>query len=36
MYCWERDIYVKLVSEYQERKKEMQMQTINGVNYNPL
>jgi hypothetical protein len=36
MYCWERDIYIKLIAEYQERKKQSQMQTINGVGYNPI
>jgi uncharacterized protein YcbK (DUF882 family) len=36
MYCWERDIYIKLISEYQERKKQNQAQTINGVGYYPI
>ena len=36
MYCWERDVYTKLLVEYQERKKESQMNTINGMNYQQL
>lgn len=33
MYCWEREIYIKLVSEYQERKRQDESQKINGANY---
>jgi hypothetical protein len=33
MMCWERDIYLKLVLDYQEKKKQKEMTTHNGVNY---
>lgn len=33
MHCWERDIYLKLVADYQEKKKQKEMNTHNGVDY---
>jgi hypothetical protein len=33
MICWEREIYLKLVIDYQEKKKQKQMQSVNGVDF---
>jgi hypothetical protein len=33
MKCWERDIYIQLIAEYQEKKKQSSMNSHNGINY---
>jgi len=33
MVCWERDIYLKLVLDYQEKKKQQQMQRTNAGDF---
>lgn len=36
MLYWERDIYLKLVIDYQERKKQASMQKLHGIDFQPL
>jgi hypothetical protein len=36
MIFWERDIYLKLVADYEEKKKEKQMQKIHGSEYHNI
>jgi len=33
MMCWERDIYLQLVVDYQEKKKQKEMTAHNGANF---
>lgn len=36
MPIWERDIYIKLVIDYQERKKQASMQKLHGIDFQQL
>ena len=33
MFCWERDIYLNLVLEYQEKKQQKMNEKYNGQQY---
>lgn len=36
MLCWEREIYISLITEYQEKKQQKMNEKINGQNYQSL